>query len=183
MFAHREQFAVSHLVERGLDILLDVTPGPVVNLALYRAATQSSAFDYHLAAQLVTDGIVETTVPRWLAVSTREDGALPKHARAHPVDDNVVSRVDVPGPGWVGFELGGEIQPQLGLELWSVAGPFISPLLEFGLDTDFSRLGDEVAALEAAGVDVAAQRQEPATVVAARSNSPSNSGFSSVPMW
>src|SRR4029079_8202424 len=47
------------------------------NLALHRAAYQSSAYDYNLTAQLVTDGIVETTPPRWLGVSLSTNGGQP----------------------------------------------------------------------------------------------------------
>ena len=38
----------------------------VRNLALRHPAYQSSAYDYNLTAQLVTDGIKETKPPRWL---------------------------------------------------------------------------------------------------------------------
>jgi len=44
------------------------------NLALHRAAYQSSSYDYNLTAQLVTDGIVETKLPRWVVVSSSEHG-------------------------------------------------------------------------------------------------------------
>ncbi len=47
------------------------------NLALHRPASQSSAWDYNLVAQLLTDGIRESSVPRWFSVSTRADGTLP----------------------------------------------------------------------------------------------------------
>ncbi len=40
------------------------------NLALHRPAYHSSSYDYNLTAQLVTDGIVETRLPRWLATRT-----------------------------------------------------------------------------------------------------------------
>ena len=42
------------------------------NLALHRPAYQSSAYDYNLTAQLVTDGIKETSLPRWISVSTSQ---------------------------------------------------------------------------------------------------------------
>ena len=35
------------------------------NLALRRPAYHSSAYDYNLTAQLVTDGIKTTSLPRW----------------------------------------------------------------------------------------------------------------------
>jgi len=77
------------------------------NLALHRAATQSSAYDYNLTAQLVTDGIKQVSLPRWLSVSTSTDGELPKHRREFIVDDNLISGPDFDGPGWVGLSLGG----------------------------------------------------------------------------
>ncbi len=77
------------------------------NLALHRPATQSSAYDYNLAAQLVTDGIRETAVPRWFSFSTEEDDPAPKHEQAFVVDDNIVTGVEVGEPGWIAFELGG----------------------------------------------------------------------------
>ncbi len=77
------------------------------NLALHRAVTQSSAWDYNLTAQLVTDGIVENYVPRWLAVTTSADNPAPKHEQAFVVDDNIFSGIAFGAPGWIGFELGG----------------------------------------------------------------------------
>src|SRR5512136_1284908 len=44
------------------------------NLALRRPAFQSSAYDYNLTAQLVTDGVRETTPPRWLETTTSAGG-------------------------------------------------------------------------------------------------------------
>src|ERR1700727_1172681 len=51
------------------------------NLALHRPAYQSSAYDYNLTAQLITDGIKETTMPRWIETSTSDAGILPKNQR------------------------------------------------------------------------------------------------------
>ena len=56
------------------------------NLALRRAAKHSSSYDYNLTAQLVTDGIKETRMPRWVAVSTSVDGALTKPDREIVLD-------------------------------------------------------------------------------------------------
>lgn len=81
------------------------------NLALHRAATQSSAYDYDLAAQLVTDGIVETEAPRWISVTTSTEGKLAKHRRELIVDDNVVSGLEFDGPGWIDLHLGGGAAP------------------------------------------------------------------------
>jgi beta-galactosidase/beta-glucuronidase len=91
-----------------------VEPGPdaVRNLALHRPADQSSSYDYNLTAQLVTDGIVDTTPPRWVATSTSERGPLPKRDREHLLDGNAVTTVDLTGPeGWVQVELGGGEAP------------------------------------------------------------------------
>ncbi len=51
------------------------------NLALHRPAYHSSAYDYNLTAQLVTDGIKDTRLPRWLASATSQQGALKKNER------------------------------------------------------------------------------------------------------
>jgi hypothetical protein len=42
------------------------------NLALHRPAYASSSYDYNLTAQLVTDGIIDTKSPRWVAVSAHK---------------------------------------------------------------------------------------------------------------
>ena len=49
------------------------------NLALHRPAYQSSAYDYNLTAQLITDGIKESSAPQWIETSTSDAGALPKN--------------------------------------------------------------------------------------------------------
>ena len=51
------------------------------NLALRRPATHSSSYDYNLTAQLITDGIIDTHLPLWVAVSTSTDGPLSKPDR------------------------------------------------------------------------------------------------------
>lgn len=51
------------------------------NLALNRPASQSSAYDYNLTAQCVTDGIVHTSLPRWVSAYSSADGLLAKPAR------------------------------------------------------------------------------------------------------
>ncbi|HSY36167.1 MAG TPA: discoidin domain-containing protein [Acidobacteriaceae bacterium] len=56
------------------------------NLALRRAAKHSSSYDYNLTAQLVTDGIKETRMPKWVAVSTSVDGVLTKPDREIVLD-------------------------------------------------------------------------------------------------
>src|ERR1035437_6551892 len=66
------------------------------NVALHRAAYQSSAYDYNLTAQLVTDGIKDTKMPRWLVIST-SDGVLSKPDREHAIDQNPMTNVNISG--------------------------------------------------------------------------------------
>ncbi|HEY1219656.1 MAG: discoidin domain-containing protein [Bryobacteraceae bacterium] len=85
------------------------------NLALHRAAYQSSSYDYNLTAQLITDGIVETRLPRWVTVSTSGQGVLPKHERENVLDHNWTTRAELRGTDvWVdiGF-LGGDAAPEI----------------------------------------------------------------------
>jgi len=85
------------------------------NLALHRPAYQSSAYDYNLTAQLVTDGIKETALPGWIVTSTSDTGILPKTGREVFLDGNVVSSVEVKGGSgetpWVEFDLEGGGDP------------------------------------------------------------------------
>ena len=77
------------------------------NLALHRPAYQSSAYDYNLTAQLITDGIKETSLPRWVAVSTNE-GVLKKQLREHAMDHNNTTNVVLNGAtAWLRFDLNG----------------------------------------------------------------------------
>jgi hypothetical protein len=78
------------------------------NLALRRPAFQSSSYDYNLTAQLVTDGIKDTGLPRWVATSSSEGGTFPKNEREWILDDNPVTGPDLKGPrAWVQVELAG----------------------------------------------------------------------------
>jgi len=82
------------------------------NLALHRPAYHSSSYDYNLTAQLVTDGIKERGVPRWVAVSTSQEGVLRKQVREHVLDHNVTSTVELKSStGWVQLELAGGAEP------------------------------------------------------------------------
>ena len=51
------------------------------NLALHRAAYQSSSYDYNLTAQLITDGLIDKDLPGWVVVSTSNNGILPRDGR------------------------------------------------------------------------------------------------------
>jgi hypothetical protein len=82
------------------------------NLALRRPAYHSSAYDYNLTAQLVTDGIKETVMPRRLKVSTSDQGVLPIHQREQLFDDNYVTAIEVRGGrAWIQIEMAGGAAP------------------------------------------------------------------------
>jgi hypothetical protein len=84
------------------------------NLALHRPAYHSSSYDYNLTAQLVTDGIKETKMPRWVDVETSQQGVLPKNQREWVLDGNWVTDISLKGPrGWIGIEIGGDDPPQV----------------------------------------------------------------------
>ncbi len=108
------------------------------NLARLRPAYHSSSYDYNLTAQLVTDGIVETAMPRWVVVATGQQGLpggdarnlpaqlaqgslsgfsrqqmiWPKHKREWVMDENWVTAFTLRGPQvWVQLELHGGAEP------------------------------------------------------------------------
>ena len=84
------------------------------NLALHRPAYQSSAYDYNLTAQLITDGIKEATLPRWIETSASSEGVLPKNERELFLDGNVVSSLSVTGDApWIEFDVEGGEPPEL----------------------------------------------------------------------
>jgi hypothetical protein len=101
------------------------------NIALHRPAYQSSAYDYNLTAQLVTDGIKETALPQWIVTSTSDRGILPKNEREVFLDGNVTSSVDVKAVSgqnpWVEFDLESGGDPpeldRLDLYLRKLRGP------------------------------------------------------------
>jgi hypothetical protein len=77
------------------------------NLALHRAAYQSSSYDFNLTSQLVTDGIKETGLPRWFVISTNE-GPLTRQQREHTQDHNVTTHTVLNGShAWLQIEFGG----------------------------------------------------------------------------
>jgi hypothetical protein len=78
------------------------------NLALLRPAYHSSSYDYNLTAQLVTDGIKDTRLPAWIAVSQGLHGPLPREEREYIVDHSPMSAMEVQGPRLsVDIQLGG----------------------------------------------------------------------------
>ncbi len=83
------------------------------NLALHRPAWHSSSYDFNLTAQLITDGIKTSTLPRTVVVSTSDKGVLPKIGREFAFDNNLTTSVDTTGKqAWVQVELrGGDAPP------------------------------------------------------------------------
>ncbi len=78
------------------------------NLALLRPAYHSSSYDYNLTAQLVTDGIRESSLPSWVETSASLLGVFPKEEREFLLDHNPTSTVELRGSGqWVQVRLGG----------------------------------------------------------------------------
>jgi hypothetical protein len=79
------------------------------NLALLRPAHHSSSYDYNLTAQLLTDGIKTSKLPRWIATTMSATGPAKKQEREFLLDHNATSTVNLGGPsGWIQFELSGE---------------------------------------------------------------------------
>jgi hypothetical protein len=114
------QQATPHAYTRGLGVypgdpkqydgpaLVAAPAGLYRNLALHRPAYQSSAYDYNLTAQLLTDGIKETALPAWITASTSSAGELPRNERELFLDGNPVSFVPLSGSSpWVQFDLEG----------------------------------------------------------------------------
>jgi len=84
------------------------------NLALHRPAYHSTSYDYNLTAQLVTDGIKDTRMPRWVATGTSHEGLLPKNEREVLLDGNWVTSVSLTKPsGWVEIQIGGDDLPEV----------------------------------------------------------------------
>jgi hypothetical protein len=91
---------------------LVVDSSTIRNLALRRPAYQSSAYDYNLTAQLVTDGMVETTPPRYNVVTLSTNGVQQKHEREFLLDHASTSGIDFDtAPAWAQFELAGGTAP------------------------------------------------------------------------
>ena len=115
-----------------------IDPTKYRNLARHRPAYHSSSYDYNVTAQLVTDGIVETALPRWVVIASgqqglistqrrdlpvpladgplsgyaRQQGVWPKNKREWLVDGNWVTGFDLKGPQvWVQLELHGGAAP------------------------------------------------------------------------
>jgi hypothetical protein len=82
------------------------------NLALHRPAYHSSSYDYNLTAQLITDGIKDANLPRWVVTTYSQGGVAKKNEREFLLDHNSTSNINLGGPeGWVQFELAGGDAP------------------------------------------------------------------------
>lgn len=93
----------------GPELALDTTT--YRNLALRRPASHSSSYDYNLTAQLVTDGIVDTRLPEWVAVTTSTQGRLVKTEREILLNHSHVNMLTLEGAhAWVEVELGGGVE-------------------------------------------------------------------------
>lgn len=78
------------------------------NLALMRPAHHSSSYDYNLTAQLVTDGIKDTHLPEWIAVTLSPFEKLPINERESVVNHFNASMVPLTGlKPFVEIHLGG----------------------------------------------------------------------------
>jgi hypothetical protein len=91
------------------------------NLALRRPAFHSSSYDYNLTAQLVTDGIKNASLPRWVSVSTSA-GIARKNERDYLLDHNNITTVSLTGSRvWIQIELaGGDAPLEVDrLDLWA----------------------------------------------------------------
>ena len=66
------------------------------NLALLRTTYQSSAYDYNLTSQLLTDGIVTDRAPQYFDLQTAK-GSVPKREREWMIDGGPYSRNTVRG--------------------------------------------------------------------------------------
>ena len=76
------------------------------NIALHRAAYNSSSHDYCLTAQLITDGVVSEEVPKHLTVSTPE-GPCERREREWLSDEGIYTRMSVNGEDtFIQFTLG-----------------------------------------------------------------------------
>ena len=79
------------------------------NLALHRPAYQSSAYDFNLTSQLVTDGIKESDLPSWIVVTTSDGATVPRNERSWIIDRNPMTRKTVSGSSaWIQIEQAGK---------------------------------------------------------------------------
>lgn len=81
------------------------------NLALFRPVYQSSACDFNLTAELVTDGIIDTTLPGWIVTTTSTQGILPKIEMEWVLDRHNSSQISLDSStAWLQVEMAGNYQ-------------------------------------------------------------------------
>jgi len=105
------------------------TTGQYRNLALLRPAYHSSSYDYNLTAQLVTDGIKDEQLPKWIVVSEPSRGLIAKPDREVVVDHAPMNTMEIMGsPAQVEIEIaGGDGAPEVDrIELY-VVSPMLAP--------------------------------------------------------
>ncbi len=74
------------------------------NIALHRTVYQSSAWDFNLTSQLLTDGLIDEKAPAWLNVTTPE-GPLPPHKREACIDGNEwTCNIVMGGDTWLQYD-------------------------------------------------------------------------------
>ncbi len=99
------------------------------NLALHRAAYQSGSYDYNLTAQLITDGIIDSTLPGWIVTTASTDSILPRNERESVLDRNPMTRNTLDGPrAWLQVELAGN-SPLPALDSLCVSGTVLTDSL------------------------------------------------------
>ncbi|UCG88569.1 MAG: discoidin domain-containing protein [Gemmatimonadota bacterium] len=126
ILAHSRTFSNQATYTRGLGVYpgvpdqdfaptLEVDSISYRNLAFRRAAYHSSSYDYNLTAQLVTDGVIETDMPKWISVSTSTHGEMVKNERERILDHNETSTVELDGSDvWIQIQMeGGEDPPTI----------------------------------------------------------------------
>ena len=74
------------------------------NIAEFKAAYHSSSYDYNLTAQLVTDGLVSSTEPATINVTT-QNGDLGMREREWLFDDKIDSKYMIEGSGDIFIQL------------------------------------------------------------------------------
>lgn len=83
------------------------------NIALHRAAYNSSSHDYSLTAQLITDGIISKDLPKHMVVCT-PDGPCERREREWLSDEGIYTRMSVNGEDtFVQFTLGNGWQEEV----------------------------------------------------------------------
>jgi len=91
------------------------------NLALHRPAYQSSAYDYNLTAQLVTDGIREHELPQWVNVHSNSRSTVAKAERNFVLDGNLATSIRAEGAHpWVQLDVegGGKVPSIDHMNVW-----------------------------------------------------------------